>query len=425
VIPSISDFKNLPLQDEGIAQGAWKIYIADSNNPAGGYGYKQSVIHINPSDNTYTYDNLTHPHHYSGGAWTGGRMFYYPFHVMSEPPVTPFSLALGLVNNLYSFTIGSTGQTVQVTDSPGRSMYELGLSSAPTRWEQLRRDDAGRIPDLARMPLADGDPTISPEIYVGKGVGSSYRYLVKPRSGVTTGTPYQFTFHSGSLSSDLSIPGTPGVPETIDVDNVGTAGKSVSLTIPAGGEAKEVAWAVSGPLKERWARLDTRTEPFVVHYAATDPAPGSGLALVSAGLDGVAVANGQSVDVLWDALGVHTLTVAAEDAAGLKTTRSTTFSIVATLDSLEGTVRRLDQIGDIKHHGTATSLLAKIHAAQAAVARNCPDEAYHVLDALLHEVRAGTGRLPFTKRITERAVDLLTSDVQFVQAQLPRTCSVR
>lgn len=159
----------------------------------------------------------------------------------------------------------------------------------------------------------------------------------------------------------------------------------------------------------------------MVHFTATDPAPGSGLARVSVDVDGLAVTNGQAVDLLWDALGVHTLTVAAEDVADLRTVRSVTFSVIATLDGLEAEVRRLAQLGEIKDPGTVTSLLAKIQAAQAAVARGCPDAAFHVLGALLNEI-AATQDTWFGTRITPRAAGLLTSDVQFVQARTARTC---
>ncbi len=513
-------------------------------------------------------------------------MFSSPFHVMSEPPVTPFELALGIVDGLYFFTVGSTGQTVQVTDDTGRTLYEPDLGAPPTRWDHMRRDDSARIPDLARVPLMGGDATSQVEFYAGKGSGKSYRHLVQPRDGLAAGTPYDWAFNSATMSSQVSVPGTPGVPETLAVEKIGTAAKSVSLSIPSQGVAKEVTWKVAGPVNERWAQLGkmrmepgqsiavslanggshlviansgpattaelqvqagpgarpvsvgvvpipsgnsrvefdapkttlsyaggqpgnagwlvtpvivsldtvdysgtglafveygldrtswtrylgpftypqegattlyyrakdnagdqettksqgfridtrppavdlavdkqdyTRTEPFVVHFTATDPVPGSGLARVSADVDGLAVTSGQKVDLLWDALGVHTLTVATEDVAGLRTVRSITFSIVATLDGLEAEVRRLASLGEIKDPGTVTSLLAKIQAAQAAVARGCPDAAFHVLGALLNEI-AATQASWFGTRITPKAAGLLTGDVEFVQARTARTC---
>jgi hypothetical protein len=105
------------------------------------------------------------------------------------------------------------------------------------------------------VPLVGGDASTQAELYAGKGSGKSYRHLVQPRAGVAAGTPYDWAFNSGTMSAQVSVPGTPGVPETLAVEKIGTAAKSVSLSIPAHGESKDVTFRVAGPVNGRWAQL--------------------------------------------------------------------------------------------------------------------------------------------------------------------------
>ncbi len=151
------------------------------------------------------------------------------------------------------------------------------------------------------------------------------------------------------------------------------------------------------PVISAVARADyTRVDPFVVDFSASDPAPGSGLSSVGGTLDGSAVANGESVDLLWFTLGPHTLDITAKDVAGWTTRRSVTFNLIATRESLQALVTELVQRGEIDSAGFGESL---IHSAQ------------HNLQALIREIDAQEG-----KHISVNAADLLRGDTEYVLA---------
>ena len=461
-----------------------------------------------------------------------------------------------------------------------RSSSPPGLSGPPTRWDQIRRDDATRVPNLAPVVMTNALPSTMPvQMYFGRGVGATHMYDVGLAPGLAPATPVEMTLESGKMSSYFSIPGTPGQPDRVTAHSIGTANKAVSLRLPAGSQAKQVSWTVSGPQKQRWAELTqlgmnpsqtlrirlenagynlvydndgpatqahlrvkagpganpvdvglisipgghttfqfqlpvttlalgnvvnglagwlvadptvtltavdysgtgiaaieygrdgahwttyagtftytdegdtflfyrardnaqdqelaksqelkvdtrspdvsvftdqasyTRTQGFVVHFSASDPAPGSGLSVVNATLDAQVVTAGQAVDLLFFALGSHTLQVTATDVAGWSTTRATTFTIIATIDSLPDLIRELRRRGEIDSDGIMQSFLAKALAAQSAAARGNRTPAINELNALLNDVAAQSG-----KHITTRAANLLSGDVRYVIATLP------
>jgi hypothetical protein len=141
----------------------------------------------------------------------------------------------------------------------------------------------------------------------------------------------------------------------------------------------------------------TRLQPFTAHINASDPAPGSGIATVTATLDATPVTDLQNVDLLWYALGTHVLMAAASDMAGWTTSRAASFELIATPDSVVGLIRKLAGMGQIDSEGVANSLVAKAHHRQFA--------------ALLHEISAQSD-----KHVTAKAADLLKADVEYVMA---------
>ena len=80
------------------------------------------------------------------------------------------------------------------------------------------------------------------------------------------------------------------------------------------------------------ARDYEHSERVSVSFSATD-APSGVAGTPSAALDGVTV-TGDTINLLTQTLGTHTLTVAANDASGNSSTQSVSFRIVATIDSL-------------------------------------------------------------------------------------------
>jgi len=158
----------------------------------------------------------------------------------------------------------------------------------------------------------------------------------------------------------------------------------------------------------------TRLESVVVQAGVTDPTPGSGVADFQVWFGTQAVVNGQTLATFWLPTGTYTLTATAHDNAGWGTRRTSSFAIIATLESLRATILRLRQLGEIDNAGITQSLLAKVDAASAAVGRGQPEVARNQLDALLHELAAQGGH-----HLTVRAADLLSGDTSYVQAHLP------
>jgi len=150
----------------------------------------------------------------------------------------------------------------------------------------------------------------------------------------------------------------------------------------------------------------TRVEPFVVHYAATDPAPGSGLASTVATFASQPVENEDSVDMLWYPLGEYTLEVASEDVAGLVTTKKATVQLEATLDGLRATIQRLTQMGLIKDPGITDALTAIVDNAIMAKQRRTVKQLMIACENLV--IALGE------KGLTLEAANLLLMDIRFL-----------
>ena len=158
----------------------------------------------------------------------------------------------------------------------------------------------------------------------------------------------------------------------------------------------------------------TRVQAFTVHFSATDPVPGSGLAQLAGNLDGTTVSNGDSIDLLFYPLGAHTVSATAKDVAGWSTTNSASFQLIATIGSVQDLIRELRRRGEIDSDGVMNSLLAKAQAAAASIARGNRTAALNQLGALLNELAAQSG-----KHITARGAAIASADVQYVMAHLP------
>jgi len=132
----------------------------------------------------------------------------------------------------------------------------------------------------------------------------------------------------------------------------------------------------------------------------------SGLKDVWADLDGAPVENGDVIDLLTLSLGQHTLTVYAVDYAGNEASKSVTFTVEATMESLKVTLERLYDEGKIDGEGLYKSLMVKLVQAEK---RKSMNTAINVLQAFMNELEAQSG-----KHITTGAANLLLADVQYV-----------
>jgi hypothetical protein len=224
------------------------IKILDSNFPKGVESEEDS-IEIEPITNRYKYRN------YAGGQWTGGRLFFQPYRLFNSEQYTPFANTLQLIEDGMMVLVGSDGKTNQVTDDSGRTLFEPGLTGPPTRWDQIRQDDATRIPNLTPLITVDSGDAMPMQMYYAKGVGATHSYDLVLAPGAAAGTPVEATFQSGKLSAYVKLPGTPGKPDRITAQKIGDTDKAISVAIAADGQSKAITWTMGGAEKQRWAEL--------------------------------------------------------------------------------------------------------------------------------------------------------------------------
>jgi 2',3'-cyclic-nucleotide 2'-phosphodiesterase/3'-nucleotidase/5'-nucleotidase len=139
----------------------------------------------------------------------------------------------------------------------------------------------------------------------------------------------------------------------------------------------------------------------------------SGVKSIQGTLDGTPVTNGQKIDLYALALGDHTLTVTATDYYGNVGTKSVTFSVTATVQSLVASVNRFYTEGKIDNAGIQNSLLDKLNTAQMQMNKGNVKAAINALNAFINAVMAQSG-----KHIKSDAASLLITDAQWVIAQL-------
>ena len=139
----------------------WKIFIANPNSPpALGYGDDDpsNVIHVNPQSNTFSFAFGGPADVWTGGSWTGGRMYAMPFSIACTEQQTPvWEVALILLGAAVLILSGDA-QTSQISDDHQRTFYSPRLTAPPQRWSDINQDGPDLIPGLARIPFIAGPP---------------------------------------------------------------------------------------------------------------------------------------------------------------------------------------------------------------------------------------------------------------------------
>jgi hypothetical protein len=172
---------------------------------------------------------------------------------------------------------------------------------------------------------------------------------------------------------------------------------------------------INQPTATQYTHADTLT----IDYNMSDGI-GSGVKSSTATMDGnttlpggTVVANGPKIDFFSQmTLGTHTFSVNAVDNVNNAGTKSVTFSIVVTPDSLEQDVKLLLGFGCIDNSGIGNSLISKLDAVKARIAAGDIHSAINTLTALLNQAQAQTG-----KHISTACTDT-NSNNQFNAAQV-------
>jgi 2',3'-cyclic-nucleotide 2'-phosphodiesterase/3'-nucleotidase/5'-nucleotidase len=160
-------------------------------------------------------------------------------------------------------------------------------------------------------------------------------------------------------------------------------------------------------ITEPMAKDYLHTASLTIDFDVTDA--DSGVRSVEAMLDGMAVTDGQVIDLLTLSLGSHTFTVTAVDNGWNESTKTVDFTVKATFSTLKTLVSDFYASGDISKTGTMTSLMSKLDAAQEAAKKGNDKAAASKLKAFIREVKAQTG-----KSITPEAAAMLIAEARYV-----------
>jgi LGFP repeat len=134
----------------------WTMTISDSNFPQ---DLKQ--LEVDPDDNTFHYVGASI---YNGGQWSGGRMHWMPFSVLSSRPRTPVWDAIVLILNGSVILVGDDAQTTSITDMAGNDLHGCG-ERALGELKRGRRVDNYFIP----IPGFAGTGTIKGDLLFSQG----------------------------------------------------------------------------------------------------------------------------------------------------------------------------------------------------------------------------------------------------------------
>jgi hypothetical protein len=158
-----------------------------------------------------------------------------------------------------------------------------------------------------------------------------------------------------------------------------------------------------------------------LNYSADDGA-GSGVKSVTATLDGAtstpagqSLASGQAIRLLTSklALGSHTFTVISVDNVGNTSSKSVSFTIIVTPESIKDDVRQFVASGDITY-AEGRSLLATLDAAATAWKAGDCKTAINDYNAFIQQVKAQT-----RKSITTFAASVMITDAQYLISHCP------
>jgi hypothetical protein len=114
----------------------------------------------------------------------------------------------------------------------------------------------------------------------------------------------------------------------------------------------------------------------------------TGVKEVTAALDGTPVVNKQKIDLHTLAVGDHTLVVTAVDYAGNTATKSVTFKVVVTIQSLKSSVEHFYRDGSIDSRTVYNYLMGSLAGAER---KHKPADVIHSLNSFIAKVQQQSG----------------------------------
>jgi hypothetical protein len=150
------------------------------------------------------------------------------------------------------------------------------------------------------------------------------------------------------------------------------------------------------------------SETIALDFSAVDTE--SGVASISAMLNGEIVENGDSVELFTLSLGTHTLAVTAVDNAGNSATETVDFDVIATVGSLQDLVTMFYESGYFNSpKGMYTSFIKKLYVAEVFINTDRIAQAKCKLGAFINHAEAQSG-----KHVSDYAANILIADAKYV-----------
>ena len=216
--------------------------------------------------------------------------------------------------------------------------------------------------------------------------GATVAYVFSDGTHTVTGSATfngsgKTTFWSGSLSSLADGVITLTVTETDPAGNptVYTQSLVKDTTPPV------IASSITAP--SNGTRYDV-TQSILVTFGATDAV--SGVASVTATLDGVAIAGGTVIRAEALSAGTHAIVITSVDALGNTSTKTLTITVRATVTGLQGAVSYGVSNGWITSSSVASKLQSDLSAAAAALASNNHAAAKTALAAFASDITSNS-----------------------------------
>ncbi len=256
----------------------------------------------------------------------------------------------------------------------------------------------------------DFTETFDVTVYFNDTPVSSPQTVTNLESGASTSL--NFIWDTTGVSEDTYVISAYAAivdGETDTADNTLTDGE---VTVVAEYDTTPPTITINSPTEMDYLHSDTLT----LDFSAVDLE--SGIASVTATLDGVPYENGESIELYTLSLGQHTFMVTATDNADNTATETVVFNVIATVDSLIDLVEKFYDLGWINDADFKDGLLAKLYAANAKIEMAQIREAKKDLKAAKNILNAFMNQVEADAHVTAEAISILSEDVQYVQAQL-------
>lgn len=179
----------------------WEIECIDPNVPG-----RRTTLFVDPTTNTYRYQGSGA--RYSGGAWEGGRLQYFPWSVLNHRQRTPIWDAFALFLALPLFLVGDAADVQTLRDERGNDIDSDNVKSRA----QLEKS-------VVRIPGVSGAGVFEGAMLVGPGrKGAAVQMTMRGSKRATLHSGLKHGLHDVSFEGPVAI----GEMLAVTYDKLGT-----------------------------------------------------------------------------------------------------------------------------------------------------------------------------------------------------------